>query len=194
MKKFNWSRFDARFFNAVLASSQTPADKRPAYPTNDTDLLALCMDDIAQFPDRYFVGRYRGEIEFVMFKNDLRVMLMAYTYCTGIKKDAAALKLVEVAVLLEELMRKPLSRGLLNAYEKVLTAVGANLGDDAFSTKFDVLRAIDLKNAQIPDVPLYPFQREAVEALGRSFLTEDKDAGLLVMPTGGGKTLLDGYI
>ena len=38
------------------------------------------------------------------------------------------------------------------------------------------------------DVPLYEFQKDAVEKLTSSFITENKSAGLLVMPTGSGKT------
>lgn len=188
MKSFNWANFEAEFLKSVLYSPQTPVEKRPAHDTDDTNLLAPYMDDVAEYPNRYFFEKYRNEIEFVLLKNNPKLSVMAYNYLTGEKKIAEKMTPVEKAVTLEDLMRRPLSGGLLSAYEKVFWEVGANSVEDTFFTRFDHPVAIDLSEAKAPDIPLYQFQSDAIDALEKDLLNDAKDAGLLVMPTGSGKT------
>ena len=118
---------------------------------------------------------------------------MAYNHATGQKKRADMITPSELRLMFEELRRKPFSQSLLSAYRKVLQIVGEQLGEDEFFTRFDEPISIDLRNANVPVVPLHRFQEDAVDALKKSFITDDNDAGLLVMPTGSGKTRVAAY-
>ena len=193
MKKFNWSNFSSGFLNDILYSRRTPEEKRPAFKTEDPALLCPYMDDLAESPNRYFIEKYRDEIEFSLLKDDRRLLILAYNHLTGQKKEFAKVTSLELRHMFEELRRKRFSQSLLSAYGKVLLMVGAQLDDDEFFTRFSGPVSIDLRNANAPEVPLHKFQEDAVDALEKSFITDDNDAGLLVMPTGSGKTRVAAY-
>jgi len=76
----------------------------------------------------------------------------------------------------------------MGAYGKVLDLIGEIVDEDEFVSRFNAPISVDLRNAKVPDVPLYLFQEKAVQALEKSFIKDDRGAGLLVMPTGSGKT------
>jgi len=180
MKKFSWANFSAVFMNSVLSSKITPVIMRPSHQTDDPVMLTPYMEDIASEPSRYFVEKYREEIERHLLKEDQKLLAIAYTHCTGQKE------LPRYAF--EELCRKPFSQNLAGAYRKVLLIVGGAINEDEFITRFGVRVSIDLKNTAIPENNLYKYQNSAVSALEKHFIKEDKDSGLLVMPTGSGKT------
>ena len=188
MKKFNWANFNNDFLKSILYNESTPIEKRPTRNTDDNTLLASFMYKIAEYPNEYFIKKYRNEIEFVLLKNDTGLLINAYNFLTGQKKKLDNISTSTINILLEELIRKPLSTGLSVAYEKVLVMVGADVDKEDFVSRFVNPVAIDLKQAKIPEVPLYPFQEEAVKALDKSLIKDDRTAGLLVMPTGSGKT------
>ena len=48
--------------------------------------------------------------------------------------------------------------------------------------------SIDLRKSIYNEIPLYDFQEDAIDKLYESLITNDEERGLLVMPTGSGKT------
>jgi len=189
MKNFNWSNFSAAFLNAVINSPKTPKKLRPSFNTDDAVMLCPYMDGIAKVPHDDFIKKYRDEIELVFLKNEPSVLVRTWLHCTGkkLKKSEAELTALELDIMLKELMSKRFTPGLVLAYRRALVIVGKGLDEDAFVSRFAIPKSFDLTNAKIPENILHPFQQDAISALERGL--NENDAGLLVMPTGSGKTM-----
>ena len=190
-KYFSWSRFPVRFLKAILSSKATPICARPDKYYDDVDMLCPYMDDVAEWPNSHFVRRYRREIEdyFLPEGNHLNEIAGRLE-----RKNYGGIAPGEPEDILMELRHQKLSNTIIDAYRVELLKVGMDT-DDGWepATDFTQPFTFDLLASSACKVSLYPYQEEAVEAMKRHFLDEDKSAGILVMPTGSGKTMTSVY-
>ncbi len=185
-KKFSWNNFEVGFIKSVLYSERTPKSLKPPFDTDDKVSLLPYMDSICPRPDEHFVRRYRKEIMENFFFNGTHLVSLV----KGLQKN----RYRGVSVGSLEEMRQQVSA--LRLTSTVITLILAELyregnkrisEDDEFSL-FTVPKILDINECVGGDVPLYDYQKEAVNAMHKYFVTEDKCAGILTMPTGSGKT------
>ncbi|MGM9581013.1 MAG: DEAD/DEAH box helicase [Anaerovibrio sp.] len=152
---------------------------------DDIDALIPDMEKIADVPSRSFITMYREEIEdFILEKYP---GLVRKLYCKYFHVD----KKTEIffPALAGELRQRVLGENLLAVYQGVLYKIGFN--DNISMYDFSPWKnrmAIDLGQVIYNEVPLYDFQEEAVKKLQQFAASKEKRAGILVMPTGSGKT------
>lgn len=176
---FSWSGIDTTFLKEIIKASDIK-DKDLYLESDDADALAGCVSTIAAYPDRKFIMKYRRIIEeYLIFNyhNEVRKI------CKSMNIDANNYN--EKQIILTE---KPLSQNLINAYEAaILNIQGMDVSESEYSS-FRYTRSLNMPETEIEDVPLYDFQKKAVSELSENFIRRDKDKGMLVMPTGSGKT------
>lgn len=190
-KYFNWSRFPVRFLKAVLSSEATPISARPNSYYDDADFLCPYMDDVAEWPNTHFVYKYRREIEDYFLPEGNHLVDIARRLE---KKNYGGIKVGEPEDILMDLRRQKLTNTIIDAYRTELLKVGMDADDDwEPATDFTKPFTFDLLASSILNVSLYPYQEEAVTAMKKHFIEENKSAGILVMPTGSGKTLTSVY-
>lgn len=186
-KDFSWENFSVDFLSAVVYHDATPEEYRPLHKTTDKVILVASMNMIADQPDYSFVRTYREEIErFILDRNPE----MAKTVLKRVMHVRWSLN-PRVAIL--ELHEAPVSQSLLDSYCIALLDVGT--GDvklDYYST-YRIPLSIDMRKTIYNDVLLYDFQQQAVKALNEKINVDGPAAGLLVMPTGSGKTRTTTY-
>lgn len=180
MANFTWENFDTEFINSVVYSPNTASEHKPAIENHEKDLLIASMNCICSFPNQNFVKKYRTEIEFRVLKN----------YPELIKDISKVLKITATNYLglLTQLSAMPLSASLINAYIHALIKIGGlDIGYTSYS-RFTSTLSIDITKSIASEVPLYDFQEDAVKTLFKQLIEDDKASGMLVMPTGSGKT------
>lgn len=183
---FSWDNFSEEFLSAVVYHEATPPEYHPLQKTLDKVMLVASMNMIAELPNHNFVRRYRSEIEnHILAKNPeiAKVVLKRITHTRSINPR----------VVMTELKKASSSSSLLDSYSIALLDVGT--GDvklDYYST-YRMPISIDLRKTIYNDVPLYDFQQNAVRALNENINVDGPASGLLVMPTGSGKTRTAAY-
>ncbi|MCQ2354974.1 MAG: DEAD/DEAH box helicase family protein [Clostridia bacterium] len=179
MKKFSWLGFDTAFLKEIILASDIPnADLY--IDGDDPDSLVSCMNTICSYPDADFILKYRSIIE--------QKLLLQYK--DEVLKVCKALSITEGTFNEKQLAmtRKAASANLINAYIAALLSVsGLDIRDSNYSS-FRYTRSVDMKKTPCEEVPLHAYQKDAVSALTKHFIENDKKAGLLVMPTGSGKS------
>lgn len=189
--QFSWSRFPLRFLKAVLSSDATPVYARPDAYYDDVDLLCPYMDDVAEWPNAHFVRKYRREIEdyFLPESNHLAVIAKRLA-----DKNYGGISIEDPEDILLKLRCQKLSNTIIEAYRIEMLKVGMEAGDD-WEPAMDFTKpfTFDLLASVAMNVSLYPYQQEAVASMKRHFLEEDRLSGILVMPTGSGKTMTSVY-
>jgi superfamily II DNA or RNA helicase len=181
MNTFTWTKFDEEFISSIVYSKKTKTELMPTFITEDKDTLIPFMEDICPFPDRKFVVKYRKEIELLLKKWP---ELVTKIYQTLFPKSSANNK----RWLLSDLTKICFSITHIGAYISALSEIGGSDSVYEDFSKFSIPITIDMTKSIANDVPLYEFQKDAVEKLTDSLIKENKSAGLLVMPTGSGKT------
>ena len=186
MKNFSWNDFPFPFLKAVLTSPSTPEMlKAPSMAFGDKDFLIPYMDGICAYPNAFFVKRYRREIEDYFLSDSssldrickrLEQLNFSGIHFTSDREE-----------MLLRLRQKRLSPTLSECYVHELIAYGRKAQDTELSL-FTEPKTIDLTSAFGTDTGLYEYQQAAVDALEQRFLKGDHQAGILVMPTGSGKT------
>ncbi|MGH4139460.1 DEAD/DEAH box helicase family protein [Clostridium sp.] len=182
MNKFTWTKFDNEFINSIVYSKKTKIELVPTFITEDNDTLIPFMEDICQFPDEKFVIRYRTEIEFRLLKKWPELVAKIYKSIepkSGNNNNSW---------MLNDLTSMKLTATLIGAYISALAEIGGSSFVYEDASRFSIPITIDMTKSIASDVPLYEFQKEAVEKLTDNFIKQNKAAGLLVMPTGSGKT------
>lgn len=185
---FKWKNFPVEFLNAVLQSEKTSAKYRPQVEFDDAHFVAPYLYNMCKFPDEHFVHNYREEIENYFF-NDIEHLegvakeLESKNYAGVRSKDKDAL---------QKLKQCKLSNAIITAYLDELLRTGAD-GDIEFGSSFYQPVNINLANSHIQDVKLYSYQQEANIDMQQYFLDENGRSGILVMPTGSGKTMTSIY-
>jgi len=177
-KKFNWSKFDGTFISSIVYSPKTKKEHQPSFTTDDADVLTPSMNLIAPIPDRDFVLTYRTEIEFKLLKNHPELVAKIYE-----GKDSS-----NHLSMLNNLSQRPMGTHLLLKYLAAIYEIGECDFMYEDISKFAEPVTVNLKTSIAEAVPLFDFQEAAIKALQEHFLKLDNQNGLLVMPTGSGKT------
>lgn len=178
---FTWMNFDPAFLKSILLASEEFNNIREDIRDED-DIIGLVskMNIICPYPDKRFIMNYRSIIEQELLKmhpEEVNRICKAVGICGASFNDKQA-----------NMTKKPLSHSLIDAYIVALLNIsGLDVALDEYS-KFKYTIALNMKSTQTTEVPLYDFQKDAVKALKKHFVEEDNKAGLLVMPTGSGKS------
>ncbi len=181
MKNFTWNNFDEEFIGSVVYSEKTRKELKPSRKTDDKDMLIPTMERIAPYPNKDFVVTYRIEIEANLLRKQPELVAKIY-------KDQVGFKSTNYLSMLNELSKIRLGATLIGAYISALYEIGSGTYVYEERSKFARPLTIDLTTSIPNDLTLYDFQVEAVQKLNENFLGDDKRSGLLVMPTGSGKT------
>ncbi|MCR5636138.1 MAG: DEAD/DEAH box helicase [Clostridiales bacterium] len=185
MKYFSWENFDNEFLKAIVYSPETNEDFRPLYETDEKDDLVCSMNMICDEPDFTFIKNYRNIIEDKLLCN----------YPDILKKVFSTLNIFgnDTKTKLKNLKQKPTTKSLMTTYITALVKIGGV--DVIFSenTKFKYNISLNMRETPVEDIPLYDFQQDAVKALEKHFIKDDNQRGILVMPTGSGKSRTASY-
>lgn len=176
---FSWSGFDSTFLKEIIKASRT-ADAGLYINSDDEDALAGCVHSICSYPDRKFVMNYRQIIEQYLILNYKEEVLKI---CKSLNITARSYNEKQ------SLMTKHvLSASLINAYiAAILSIEGLDIRDNEYST-FRYTRALNMAETKVEEVSLRDYQKDAVIALKKHFVEEEGAEGMLVMPTGSGKS------
>ena len=181
MKQFSWNNFDEEFISSIIYSDKTRKELKPSRKTDEKDMLIPTMEKIAPYPTKEFVITYRTEIEFKLLIKQPELVVKLY------KKQVGS-KTTNYRSMLNELSKMKLGMTLVGAYISSLCEIGSGEYDYEEQSRFAQPITIDLSTGIANEVPLYDFQKDAVQRLNDSLLLQDKASGMLVMPTGSGKT------
>lgn len=188
---FSWESFDLSFLKSLIKrdciNNQKDKETVDLYlESDDKDVIAgYVYNNICDYPSRRFIYDNKDIIE-----NEL---LMHYE--EQVAKICKALKITERSRngRMVALANKKKTDLLANAYEAAILEIsGLSIQSQEYSN-YRYTRTIDLKSTQIEKVPLYDFQEEAVLKLKKHFVDNDMSEGMLVMPTGSGKSRTSTY-
>ncbi len=179
---FSWMAFDTNFImEVIMASDMSDEFKQSAKESlDDKDVLVSKMNRICPYPDREFISKFRPIIEQNLLK----------FYKTEVNNICKALNIHAISHNDKQIKmtKKPFSASLIQAYICALYNIsGLDTQFNEYS-KFSSTISLNMKETAIEDVPLYDFQEEAVDKLKEHFITNSQSSGLLVMPTGSGKS------
>lgn len=176
---FSWSGFDATFLKEIIKASELK-DAELYIESDDIDVLAGCVNNICSIPDEKFVMKYRQIIEQYLILNYKEEVLKI---CKSLNITANSYNDKQILMT-----KKALSTNLIHAYIAAIYSIhGMDIRDSEYST-FRYTRALNMAETKVENVPLYDFQKDAVNALKRHFVDNDCKDGMLVMPTGSGKS------
>ncbi len=178
---FSWMNFDPAFLKSILLACDEFKDEQDEIKEED-DIVGLVakMNFVCSAPDKKFVMRFRSIIEQNLLKN----------YPEEIKKICKALNISERTFNEKQaaMTKKAMSAPLIGAYISAIYNIsGYDVPINEYS-RFKYTTALNMAETQIEEVPLYDFQKTAIDKLSKHFLDNDEVSGLLVMPTGSGKS------
>ena len=182
--KFTWETFDTSFLKAIIEAADVE-DKELYLKTDDKEAIVGCMNCICDYPNKRFIYDYRNIID-----NELLPK-----YEKQVAEICRALNITERSRngRLTVLSKKKTTDTLANAYEASLLSIsGLSIQPQEYSN-FRYTKTLDMKATKVEEVDLYDFQEEAVEALKEHFVDNDMTDGMLVMPTGSGKSRTSTY-
>lgn len=188
--KFSWINFDPKFIKSIVYSERTPKKFRPSFETDDLDLLLPYMEDISYVPDKEFVRHYRNEILDYFFAGSVHLVNITKALQ---KKHYRGIETGSMEDMLFNLKKLRLTSTVLSLFIHELKMKGKSIEEDTEASIFAYPKSIDLDSSIVHDTTLYDFQEDAVHALKKFFVDDDKKAGFLVMPTGSGKTRVATY-
>lgn len=185
-KIFSWENFSYEFVRGIVYGKETPIRLQPKslYEEKDFEFLIPYINRICHYPDEYFVRKYRKVIEdyFLNGSNHLVQVVRKLE-----RLNYGGIQLGENEDMLFALRQKRLTQTLCDAYLSEIRLTGKTVYDDEESM-FRVPKTLDLTTAGQDEIPLYPYQQKAVEAMKSYFINEDQRSAILSMPTGSGKT------
>lgn len=184
--KFSWEHFDTQFLQAILFSEKTKKSSRPPYKTDEKDLLIPFMDMVCEKPNEKFVQRYRNEISDYFFADSTHLVNIMRALE---KRKYKGAKVGSMEEMQERFKKMRFTSTVMTFILKELYEQGLKqiIDDDDISI-FTMPKTIDLTACIADDLPMYPYQNEAIDRLKNYFLSKNKRAGILAMPTGSGKT------
>lgn len=177
--RFNWDNFPVEFLKDIILASGDQ-DMNWALSSDDKDDIIACVNCLCDIPDRRFVMRYRVLIEQDLFP---RYQNEAKKICQFLHLPGRGFNDCQIA-----LSRKAMSENLANAYIAALRSISGQSVPEYSYSNFRYTRAVNMKLTEAMEAELYPYQKEAIGKLKEYYLGEDGNAGMLVMPTGSGKT------
>lgn len=181
MVSFSWNNFDEEFIRGIIYNNKTSSDLKPKHIIEDKDMLIPNMEMIAPYPTNKFVMTYRAEIESKLLSKHPRLVLK-------INKDVSKFRSKNYRSLLNELSKLELGSTLIGSYMAALMEIGNPNYKYEERSLFTQPITIDLIKSKLEKVPLHDYQEDAINRLHENLIKNDNDSGLLVMPTGSGKT------
>lgn len=185
-KRFSWENFSVPFIKSIVYSEKTKKANRPIFETDEKINLIPYISSICSRPDEHFVKRYHSEIidNFVLDGVHLVNIIKALE-----KKKYSGARVGSIAEMTEQIKRFRLSTTVLTIILAELDKEGRKItSEDIDVSIFTFPKTLDLDGCISSDVPLHPYQADAVSALNEFFITKNSRAGILCMPTGSGKT------
>lgn len=179
---FNWSDYDCSFLLAILRKSDIYEKEKDSieYNADDPYGLANKLNTICTEPNIEFVKKYRAVIEQELLK---AFPDMIRKICKEHKIPGNTENLRQ-----QNLFMKTMSKALAKSYINAIMEIsGCETEFDEYS-KFRNTIAIRMDTTEIPEVPLFDYQQTAVNILKKRFIDNDETSGILVMPTGSGKS------
>ena len=181
---FTWANFYPSFIKEVLEASELDKDQLEqmdyAIKNDDNDSLISVMCSVYSEPNTSLIRKHRKIVENSLLKNfkvEVEKIFKAL-YITGRSYNDRWLAL----------MKKATSSSLIDAYIRAMY----NISDIEVQlneySKFKTTVSLRMSETYAEEVPLYDFQKEAVKELTKHYITDDMDSGILVMPTGSGKS------
>ena len=178
--RFSWEGFDSSFLKSIILATDEEPNKERYRKTDDKDVLCSRVNRICTVPDYKFIKRYRSIIEnevLSLYKEPVKNICRALNMPIGKDHDR-----------LVRLSERRFTQSLAEAYCAALYEIsGFSLEPEDYSS-YRHTKSLNMRETKIEDVPLYDFQEDAVQALKKHFVDEDRAAGMLVMPTGSGKS------
>ena len=179
---FNWMNFDTAFLLDIIQASDLP-ERTKILVKESSDDKAYVINKFLQVcnaPNRDFVMKYRPIIEQQVLKHHRSEVTKI---CKALNIQGTTHNERQI-----KMSKKATSKSLIDAYIKALYSIsGKEVELNEFS-KFKSTIAINMKETAVEDVPLYDFQKEVYESVKKHYLVDNKGKGMLVMPTGSGKT------
>lgn len=187
--KFNWNNFDTSFIYEILKSSELLSENiemvEYAYLNQDKDMLVSVLNEIYSYPDKNFITNYRTIIEQNLLKFYKREVTKI---CNALNIQGSTHNEKQM-----KMTRKATTPDLIKAYKNAILEIGGMDTQMGELSKFCMTVSLNMKETQVEEVPLYDFQTEAVEKLKDHFITKDNSSGIMVMPTGSGKSRTSTY-
>lgn len=183
----DWTKFDTSFLLEIIMASDLPEKSKLAAKefSDDKEYLVNKMNRICQVPDKQFILKYRTIIEQKVLKYQ-KAEVTKICRALNILANSSNEKQIKMT-------KKATSASLIRAY---ITALYNISGSDVELTEFSKFKstvAINMNETPIEEVPLYDFQKDAIEKLKNHFIENDRSAGIMVMPTGSGKSRTSTY-
>ncbi len=180
--RFSWDNYDCSFLVSILRNADLTDNQRKRLERNldDSTMLANIMNAVYPSLDAHFVKANRSIIEQELLK----------AYPDEIKKicQAEGIKGRSENARQLNLSKARMTLSLANNYVRAIKNIGGSIIPIDKYSKFKNTVTLDMKSFPVPDVPLYDYQRNAVTALSKFYIDEDQNSGILVMPTGSGKS------
>lgn len=183
-RTFTWENLDIRFLHSIVYSEKTKASLRPKFEINEKLFLLPYMDQIAPLPDAHFVRRYRQEIMDHFFAGSTYLPSIIRALERRHYQGVRSRNMEDMLLCLKGLR---LSSTVTTLILSELLRAGQSLSEEDVSI-FRSPKSISLATSIARDLPLYDYQEEALAKLIDHFVTRDNRSGVLVMPTGSGKT------
>lgn len=180
MSRFSWEGFDLSFLKSIIAATEDVRRKESYLKTDDKDRLCACMNMICSYPDLRFAEKYRRIIENELlchYKEPVKNICRALHMPVGKDHDRLA-----------RLSEHTFTDSLAEAYCAALLEISGMSVDPEDYSSYRHTKSLNMKETRVEEVPLYDFQEEAVKKLKEHFIDQDEKSGLLVMPTGSGKS------
>jgi len=181
---FDWGNLSTDFIQAIVYSSKTK--QKPSMSVTDKDLLVPYINNICPKPTKAFVKTYRREIEEHFLKDSSYLIGIAKNFNS---RNLKGMDMSSMETMFESIQNRRGTDTILELFSRALYQAGCRRtvdADDAFLYTNPL--SIDLKASEDGIYSLFDYQEKAFAALGKYFVDDDKQAGILMMPTGSGKT------
>lgn len=186
---FSWNNFDSEFIKEILMNTDLSDFQKKvlqyAEEDDDKDGLISVMLSVCVEPDADFIKKYRKIMErslFCYYKEELNKICKELNVSGKTFNDK-----------INRLEEKSTSPSLITAYICVLYNIAGIETDFTRYSKFKTTIALRMADTKAEEIGLHDFQKEAVEKLKKHFITDDNNSGIMVMPTGSGKTRTSSY-
>lgn len=185
-KSFSWYPFNVSFIQSIVYSEKTPIRSRPRFKTDKKDQLMPFIENICPAPDIHFVRKYRSEI----IESFLAGSPHLVTVMRGLERiHYRGVRVGSMDMMLEKIRLLNMTDSVVKLILGELYRAGdRRIDDDVEFSVFTSPKTIDVTGCIPDDIALFDYQKDALDALNRHFVMQDQDAGILVMPTGSGKT------
>lgn len=176
---FSWDGFDVTFLKEIVRASGIE-DADLYINSDDADALAGCVHSICGYPDKKFVMKYRQIIEqylILNYKDEVQRICKSLNITARSYNEKQSL-----------LTKHVMSASLIHAYlAAIFNIKGLDIPEHEYSN-FRYTRTLNMSETKVEEDPLYDYQEDAVDALRKHFIEDDEKEGMLVMPTGSGKS------